>query len=90
MCPGISWRRVVANDLSYLLLIGDTVLLEQVVGVGLSRRIRVGLVEERLNAEQKLLDGNGGFPGFVLVEDGQTHGAGWVDVWVEEWGDEFA
>ena len=43
-----------------------------------------------MNAEEDLLDGDGGLPGFLFVKDRQTDGAGRVDVWVEKrWG-EFA
>jgi hypothetical protein len=43
-----------------------------------------------LNAEKNLLDGNGGLPGFLFVEDRQANGARRVDVWVEERRGEFA
>lgn len=43
-----------------------------------------------MNAEEDLLDGDGGLPGFLFVEDRQTDGAGRVDVRVKKrWG-EFA
>jgi hypothetical protein len=43
-----------------------------------------------LNAEKDLFDGDGGFPAFFFVEDGEADCAGGVDVWVEEGWDEFA
>jgi hypothetical protein len=43
-----------------------------------------------LNAEEDLLDGDGGLPGFLFVEDREADGAGWVDVRVEERRREFA
>jgi hypothetical protein len=43
-----------------------------------------------LDAEQDLLDGDGGLPSFLFVENRQTDGAGRVNVRVEKrWG-EFA
>ena len=73
-----------------LLVVGGTVLAEQVVGLGLGRRLRVGLVEQRLNAEEDLLDGDGGLPAFFFIENGQADGSGRVDVGVEERRDELA
>jgi len=73
-----------------LLVVGSAVLAEQVVGLGLGRRLRVGLIEQRLNAEEDLLDGDGGLPAFLFVEDGQADGSGRVDVGVEERRDELA
>jgi hypothetical protein len=82
-------RRVVLDDAADLLLVGLPVLLEQVEGIGLGGRLWVGLVEERLDTEQNLPDGDGGLPAFFLVQDGQADGAGRVDVWVEERRGEF-
>jgi hypothetical protein len=82
-------RRVVLDDATDLLLVGLPVLLEQVEGIGLGGRLWVGLVEERLDAEQNLPDGDGGLPAFLLVQDRQADGAGRVDVWVEERRGEF-
>lgn len=60
------------------------VLLEHVKGLGLGRRIGVGVIEEVLDAQKDLLDGDGGLPGLVLVQDAETHGAGGVYVGVEK------
>lgn len=43
-----------------------------------------------MDAEEDLLDGDGGLPGFLFVEDRQTDGAGGVDVRVEKRRGEFA
>jgi hypothetical protein len=83
-------RRVLLNDLLDLALVRSLVFLEQVKRIGLRWRLRVGLVEQRLNAQQNLLDVYRWLPAFFFVEDAQADGAGWVDVWVEEWGYEFA
>jgi len=50
-----------------LVLICHSILLEEVVRVGLRWRVGVGVVEEVLNAEKDLLDGNCGLPAFFFV-----------------------
>lgn len=52
--------------------------------------IGIGVVQEILDSEEDLLDGDGGFPGFVLVENAEADGARGVDIGVEERGREFA
>lgn len=81
---------VVLDDLLDLLVVGDAILLEQVEGIGLGGRLGVRLVEQRLNSQQDLLDGDGGAPALVFVEDAETHGARRVDVGVEERRDKLA
>jgi hypothetical protein len=81
---------VISDDLLDLLVVGSAVLAEQVVCLSLSRRLGVGLVQQRLNAEEDLLDGDGGLPAFLFVENGQANGSGRVDVGVEERRNEFA
>lgn len=83
-------RGVLFHDALHLLLVRLAVLLEQVERVGLGGGLRVRLVEQRLDAEQDLLDGDGGLPALFFVEDGEADGARGVDVWVEERGGEFA
>jgi len=61
-----------------------------VVGVGLGGGFGVRVVEESLDAQEDLLDRDGGLPAFVFVEDGEADRSGGVDVWVEERWDEFA
>ena len=46
--------------------------------------MRVGIVEQVLDAQQDLLDGDGGLPALVLVQDAETHSARGEDVGVEE------
>lgn len=86
----VSGRLVVLDDLPHLLLVRYTILLEQIVGLGLRWRLRVDLVEKHLDAEKDLLDGDGGLPGFLFIQDRKADGAGGVDVRVEERGCEFA
>lgn len=81
---------MVSYDLLNLSIIARAVLLEQVVGVGLSWRLGVGVVKKVLDTEQDLLDGDSWFPALLFVQDGQADCAGGVDVGVEERRDEFA
>ena len=81
---------MVLDDAADSPLVLDLVLLVEVVGVGLGGRVRVGVIEQVLDAQGDLLDGNGGLPGLVFVEDGQADGAGRVDVRMEQRRDEFA
>lgn len=81
---------MVSYDLLNLSIIARAVLLEQVVGVGLSWRLGIGVVKKVLDTEQDLLDGDSWFPALLFVQDGQADCAGGVDVGVEEGRDEFA
>lgn len=81
---------MISDDSLDLLFIGGLVLLEEIVCIGLSWRIRVGGVQELLNSKENLFDGDGGLPAFLLVQDREADSSGRVDVWVEEWGREFA
>jgi hypothetical protein len=83
-------RGVLPNDTLDAPLVLYLVSLEEVVGLGLRGRLGVGVVQQVLDAEQDLLDGNGGLPGLIFVEDGQADGAGRVDVGVEQGRNEFA
>ncbi len=76
-------RRVLSNDTSNLLLILSAFLLEELVGIGLCRGLRVGVVEEVLHAQKDLLDRDCRLPRLVLIKDGQTDRARGVHVGVE-------
>lgn len=80
----LSRSRVIPDDLLDLLVVGSAILAEEVVGFSLSGRLGVGLVQQRLNAEKNLLDGDSGLPAFLFVENGKADGAGGVDVGMEE------
>lgn len=84
------WRRIIAHCPLDPFLVLVPVLLEQVVGLGLGGRLRVWVVQQVLHAQQDLLDGNGGLPPLLLVQDRETDRAGRVDVGVEERRDELA
>jgi len=81
---------MVPHDLLDLLLIRAPILLEEIVCFGLGRGFGVGIVEEILNAEQDLFDGNGRLPTFLLIQNAEAHGSGWIDVGVKEGRYEFA
>jgi len=53
-------------------------------------RLGIRIVEKILDAEKDLLDGDGWFPTFFLVQDGKANRTRRVDVRVEEGRDEFA
>jgi len=82
-------RRIILDDSLHLPLIASTILLEQIVCFSLGWRVGVWLVKQRLNAQEYFFDGDGGFPAFFFVEDGEADCARRVDVWVEEWGYKF-
>lgn len=88
-CEGLG-RRVLLDHGAHLLVVRRAVLLEKVESVCLRRRLRVWLVEQRLDTQQDLLDCDSRLPAFLLVENGEANGAGGVDVGVEERRDEFA
>lgn len=81
---------VVSHDPLDLVLVCCAVLLEEIVGIGLCWRVWVGVVEKVLDTEENLLNRNRWLPSFLLVQNGQADGSRGVDVWVEEWGNEFA
>ena len=67
--------RVLPDHSAHLLVVRRAVLLEEVECVCLRRRLRVWLVEQRLDAEEDFFDGDGRFPAFFFVEDGEADGA---------------
>ena len=82
-------RWVVFDDVLNLLVVCFTVLLEQVVCFGLRRRLWVWVVKQVLDPQKNLLDCNGRFPAFFLVQDGETDGSGGIDIRMEERRHEF-
>jgi hypothetical protein len=82
--------RILPDDVLHLLLIRCPIFLKEVERIGLRWRLGVRLVEQRLDTEQDLFNSDGGFPALFFVEDGETDCARGIDVWVEEWGGEFA
>lgn len=65
----VSWRWIVFHNGFDLLLVGLAISLEKVVGIGLRRRIRVWIVEQILDAEEDLFDGDGWLPALFFVQD---------------------
>lgn len=82
--------RVVFHDLLHLAFVCRPVPPEHVIGFGLRRRFGVRVVQELLDADQDLLDRDGGSPGLFFVEDGQANGARRIDVGMKEGRVEFA
>jgi hypothetical protein len=66
---------VVADQTANPLLVLGAILLKQVVRLCLGRRLGVRVVKEVLDAQQDLLDGDGGLPCLLLVENRQANGA---------------
>ena len=89
MCSGLRcW--VVLDHAPDLSLVGRSILLEEIVGIRLRGRVRVGVVQEILNAEEDLSNRDGRFPPLFLVQDREAYRTGRIDVWVEERWREFA
>lgn len=82
--------RIFLHDLLDATFICGAILLEEVVGLGLCRRIGVRVIQQVLDTQQELLDGNGGAPCFLLVENREAYGARGINVGVEQWRSEFA
>ena len=80
---------VVLHHAPNLSLVSRSILLEEIVGVRLRGRVRVGVVQEILDAEEYLSDRDGRLPALFLVQDREAHRTGRVDVRVEEWWREF-
>lgn len=81
---------VLANDALDSLLVLDLVPLEEIVRLSLRGGLGVGVVEEVLDSQEDLLDGDGRLPGFVFIEDREANSAGWVDIRMKQGRDEFA
>lgn len=73
---------------SFLVL--QSILAVDCVRLGLCRVLDVGFVEQILDAEQDLFDGDRRAPVLVLVEQRQANGARWIHVRVEQRRLEFA
>jgi hypothetical protein len=65
-------------------------MLKEVKGFGLGGGVWIGIIQQVLNTNQDLLDGNGGTPAFFLVENGKANGARWIHVGVKEGWSELA
>jgi hypothetical protein len=80
---------VLANDAAHSLLVLDSVSLEQIIRLSLSRRLRVRVVEQVLDTQQNLLHRDGRLPSLILVQNRKTDRARGVDVGMEQRRDEF-
>jgi len=66
-------RRVLTDNAFDASLVLGAVLLEHIICLGLSWRLRVGIVEKVLDTQEDLLDGDGWLPGLFLVQNRQAH-----------------
>jgi hypothetical protein len=88
--PTLLRRWILTDDLFDFCLVRCPILLEQVIGFGLCRRFWIWIVEEILNTEENLLDGDSWLPSFFFVQDGKADGSGRIDVGMEKRWCEFA
>ena len=63
----LALRLHLARNLAHATLVGGTVLLEEVERVGLGGVARVRVVEQVLDTQQDLLDGNCRLPALFLI-----------------------
>lgn len=82
--------RVLLYNFPYLPFICGTVIAVQVVGIGLRRRFGVWVVEEILDSEEDLSDGDSWSPRLLLIEDRKADRSGWIYIGMEKRWDEFA
>lgn len=68
-------RDVLPDDALHALLILHTVPPEQVIGIGLRRRVWIRVVQQVLDPQQDLPDRDRRLPALVLVENRETDGA---------------
>lgn len=88
--PPLVIRMVFLHNLPHLLLVGWSILFEEIVGFGLRGGLRVWIIEKILDSKENLLDSDRGFPCLFFIQNRKADGARRVDVGVEERGDEFA
>ena len=87
----VGWLgRIFARFLSNSCHVAGFVMNKQLIGFGLRGRIRVGFIQQVLNPNQNLLNGNGRSPSFFFVQNGQTNGTGRIHIGVKEGRHEFA
>lgn len=85
-----SWGWIVFDDTLHLSFVSLAIFLEEIVSVCLSWGFGIGLIEELLNSEEDLLNGDGRFPALFLVQDRQADRSRGIHVWMKQWWDEFA
>lgn len=70
--------------LAHTLEVGGLVSNIGVVGVLLCRTLQIGIVEQILNAQKNLLNGNCWLPILLFVYQRQAHRARWINVGVKK------
>ena len=83
--PVESWCWIIFDDLLDLSLVLRLIFLKNVVGFRLSGRVWIRIIQQILNTNDNLFDGDSRFPTLFFVENRQTDCAGWVDIGMEEW-----
>lgn len=86
----VSWGGVLLDDALDLSFVCRSVLLEESVGISLSWRIGIGIVEQVLNPQKNLLDGDCRLPTLLFIQNRETDRARWIDVGMEQRRDESA
>ena len=61
--------RILGHNLANFFLISLAVILVEVVGFSLRRRIKVGVIQQVLNSTKDLLDSNGWSPSLFFAQD---------------------
>lgn len=88
--PHSSGRRIPPHHVPHLPRILLPILPKQRIRLALGRALRIRLVQQTLHPQQNILDRDRRPPPLILVQDGQAHRAGRIDVGVEERRGEFA
>ena len=89
-CTRPSRCRIFFDDVLNLLLVCLTIPLEEIVSVSLCWRVRIGVVEQILDAKKDLFDSNSRLPTFLFIQYRETDCTRWIDIGVEKRGYEFA
>lgn len=84
------WSWIVSDNSLDLAFVCSSILLEQIVRIGLCWRVGVGFIEKLLDPKENLLNSDCRLPTFFLIQNRQADGARGVNVWVEERWNEFA
>merc|ERR1719265_953147 len=66
------------------MLISSWIVLEKLIWLLLSRVSLIGVIEEFLNANEDLLDGNGGLVILSCIKNRKTHCSRWINIRVEK------
>jgi hypothetical protein len=87
-------RRIILHNTFYFPIICIPVLLVGTIGLRLRGTVQIGLVQQRLDAQEYLFQRDGRLPAWfillvLLIQDRQADGAGGIHVRMVERGNEF-